>query len=257
MRTDKGLEQFLNTYEISQPGEKQIAMCVDFVKKKLQKKKVRRTSSYCFLVETQMRYMKGEIVVSFMVSLLAMVLLQFTNFFLSQNYFMEITVGIAPFWIVPIILSLMKSRKQGMLELEASSKFSIPKVIAVRVIVNQALAIFMIFSIWLLSSASLESFAWNRLFFAFISFEVASVCFLWFGKVSTRNGLFSVLMWSVVMMTLLVQEEMIIFMQMVNSMALFLITLILMGVSWMVLYRYIKSISFEREDERWNLSWIE
>lgn len=253
MRDDKSLEQLLNTYKITQPDEKQLAICVENAKNTIRQKKVRRVHSFWFFIETQVTYMKREMVFSFIVSLMVMLLLQFSSFFLTENYFMEITVGIAPFWVVPIILSFMKSRKYEMLEFESVSKFGIAKIIVVRAIVNQALAILMIFFIWLLSSASLEKFSLNYLFFALISFEVASVCFLWFGKASIKNGIFSVAGWSVSIMLLLCQEEILLVVYAVNSMTLFMIALILLGASLMTLYGYIKTISFEREDERWSL----
>lgn len=257
MGNNTSVVDLLKTYEIVQPGEAQIAMCIEQSKQVAQRKKVRRDERLWFFIETQLRFMSSEVVKSFLFSFGVILVLQVFRFFSNTDNLVKMMVGVAPFLVVPIILSIVKSRRNKMLELESASKFSLVKVIAVRTIINQALAILLIFLIWLFSSVSLKNFALNGLFFSFISFEIAMICFLWFGKSSVKTGVFAVAGWTGMMLIFLSWEKAFFWMEAVNTMALFLITMVLIGISMMVIYGYIKNISFESEEVKWNLSWIE
>lgn len=257
MGNNASVIELLKTYEIAQPGEAQIATCIEQSKQVAQRKKVRRDERLWFFIETQLRFMSREVVTSFLFSLGVMLVLQLFRFFANTDYLVKFMVGVAPFLVVPIILSIVKSNRNKMLELESVSKYSLVKVIAVRTIINEALAILMIFLIWLFSSASLKNFALNGLFFSLISFEIAAISFLWFGKSSVKRCVFSVAGWTGMMWIFLSWEKALFWMEAVNTMALFLITMVLIGISMMVIYGYIKNISFESEEAKWNLSWIE
>lgn len=257
MGNNASVVELLKTYEIVQPGEAQIATCIEQSKQAAQRKKVRRDETFWFFIETQLRFMRREIAVSFLISLVVMLILQLSRFFSKTDNFGEIMVGVAPFLVVPIMLSIAKSKRNRMLELETASKFSLAKILAVRTIINQALAIIMLSLIWLLSSVSLKDFSLNGLFFSLISFEIATICFLWFGKSSVKTGVFSVAGWTGMMMFFLSWENAVFWMQAVNSVALFWITVMLIGIGMLAIYAYMKNISFESEETRWNLGWID
>ncbi|MBQ8519477.1 MAG: hypothetical protein IJ455_07760 [Agathobacter sp.] len=256
MKNNKSLVQLLNTYEIVHPNESQIVECIKQAKQAVQTERVRRDEKLWFLIETQLKFMRGEIALSLFFSFSAIVLLHFLRFFSKTDYLFGIIVGVAPFLVVPIMLSIVKSKQNGMLELETASKFSLAKIIAVRTIINQALAILIIFGVWLFSSVSWKSFSLNVLLFSLISFEMAAICFLWFGKSSIKSGVFSVAGWTGLMLIFLSWEKAIFWMQAINTLALFFLTVASIGISMMAIYGYIKNISFEREEEKWSLSWI-
>ncbi len=257
MKSDVNLTELLNTYEIAQPDEAQITKCIQQSKQAVQIKKVRRDDTLWFFIETQLKFMRREIAVSFLLSLVVMLILQLSRFLSKTDNFFEIMVGGAPFLVVPIMLSIAKSKRNKMLELETASKFSLAKILAVRTIINQALAIIMLSLIWLFSSVSLKSFSMNGLLFSLISFEIAASCFLWFGKSSVKTGVFSVAGWTGIMLIFLSWKKAVIWMEAINSMALLLITMALIGISTMVLYGYVKKVSFESEEEKWNLGWTD
>lgn len=257
MKSNVDIAAILRTYEIVQPKESQIAECIKQAQSVMQTKHVRRDKSLWFFIETQIKFMKGEMMFSFLLSMGLMLMLQLFKSLLKVEFLSEISVGIAPFLVVPIIFSMAKSKRDGMLELETASKLGLQRIIVVRIVANQALAIVMISLIWLISSAALENFAMNRLYFSLISFEITSICFLWFGKSSVKTGVFSAMGWMVLMWFLLAWEDAIVLMQKVNSMVLGLLVVVLVGISMMVMYAYMKNISFESEDKKWNLGWTD
>lgn len=257
MKSDVNLTEFLNTYEIAQPEESQITDCIKRAKQVVQIKRVQRDERLLFFIETQLKFMKGEMIFSFLASIGLMIMIKFFQSFVKVKFFSEISVGIAPFMVVPIIYSIAKSKKVGMLELESVSKIGLQRIIALRIIVNQALAILMISLIWWASCATLENFTMNRLYFSLISFEIAAICFLWFGKSSIKAGVFSVAAWTGMMLIFLSWEKAFFWMQTVNSMALLLITMALIGISTIVIYEYVKNVSFESEETKWNLGWTD
>lgn len=257
MKSDVNLTELLNTYEIAQPDEAQIKKCIQQSKQAVQIKKVRRDDTLWFFIETQLKFMRREIAVSFLLSLVVMLILQLSRFFSKTDNFFKIMVGGAPFLVVPIMLSIAKSKRNRMMELETASKLSLAKILAVRTIINQALAIIMLFLIWLLSGVGLKDFSMNGLLFSLISFEIAAIFFLWFGKSSIKIGVFSVVGWTVMMLIFLSWEKAVLWMEAVNSVALFWITLMLIGFGMMMIYAYIKNISFESEETKWNLGWTD
>ena len=257
MKSSIAVENLLNTYEIPKPDPKHMETCVRQAKLAVQTKEVRREASPWFLIESQIKYIRGEILLSFLISLVAILLLQFAKVISGNDAWMEITIGAAPFLLVPIVLSLVKSRKNGMLELETASKFGVAKIIGVRILINQALAIGMIVMMWLFSSVALEMFALNRLLFSLIFFETASICFLWFGKASVKSGIFSAAVWTGILLLFLSWEKAAFWMNAVNSVVLILVTLAVIGISLLMIDVYRKEISLESEDTKWNLSWTD
>lgn len=257
MRNKSSVEQLLKTYEVAQPEEKQIVECMKYAKNAMQIKRVRHDDSLWFFLETQMKFMTREIIFSFFISLAVMFLLQISKLFSRADNLMAVSVGVAPFLVVPIIISVVKSKNDGMLELETASRFGLQKILAARTIINQALAILMITFIWLVCGIGLNDFSTNRLFFSLISFEITSICFLWFGKSSAKTGGFFATGWMVAMLIFLSWEKAVRWMEAVNSVALFLITAMFVGAGMMAIYVHMKNISFESEETKWNLGWID
>lgn len=257
MRRDKDIENLLKSYEVGQPDEGQIAECIKQAKHVVQIKKVRRNDSLWFFIAAQLKFMKGQVAVSFLFSLVIMLVLKLLRVVSTVDNLLEISVGIAPFLAVPIICSIVKSKRCAMMELECASRYSLQKVIVARMIINQALAIILIYLMWMFSNVHLDNFALNQLLFALISFEIASSCFLWFGKTSVKRGVFSVVGWMAIMAILLSSEKVVSWMLAVNTVALCLITSLVVVISMITIYEYVKNISFESEEAKWNLGWID
>lgn len=257
MKDDAKAAELLRAYTVTQPDESRMMECVEQARSALPIRSVRRAHSLWFFIETQIKFMKWEMVFAFLFSVGLMLLLQMFQSLLKVEFFSEISVGIAPFLAVPIICSIVKSKREGMLELEAVSKIGLQRIVTVRIIMNQALAIIMIFLIWFAGSIAVEDFVMNRLLFSLISFEITSICFLWFGKSSVKTGVFFTAGWMVMMWFLLAWDKAEVWMQKANSMVLGLIMVSLIGISQMVLYGYIRNLSFESEEAGWNLGWTD
>lgn len=253
MRDDRKIEEWLRSYEIAQPKERQIEVCVKRSQEAFKVQTVTRAESLWFFIETQMAFMKREILFVFCFSFSLLLALWLFQALWRIEYFVEVSVEIAPFLVIPIIRSITKSRQEGMLELESSAKLGIGKIIAVRTIFNHALAICMIFLIWLVSSALMEEFVLNRLLFSFISFEITAICFLFFGRSSINAGIGFVIGWTIGTWILLGWEDVAFLMWSINTLILGGMTILLMVVSMFVLYRYVKNlVVLEREEIKWN-----
>ena len=252
MKDDRKIEEWLSSYEIVQAKEEQITACIKKAQEVFKVQKVRRADSLWFFMETQMKFMKREILFSFCLSVGLLLALRLFQSLWNVEYLSDVSVGIAPFLVVPIIRSIAKSRQEGMLELETSAKFGLRKIITVRTIFNQGLAICMIFLIWLGNSVFMEAFVLNRLLFSFISFEIAAICFLWFGTSSVTTGICSAAGWTIWTWILLGWEDIAFLLWNINSLVLGCMTMFLCVASMLALYGYVRNLSFESEDERWN-----
>lgn len=252
MKDNRKIEEWLSSYEIAQPKEEQIKACIKKSQEVFKVQTVRRADSLWFFMETQMKFMKREILFSFCLSVGLLFALRLFQSLWKMECLSDVSVGIAPFLVVPIIRSIAKSRQNGIMELETSAKFGLGKIITARTIFNQGLAICMIFLIWLGNSVFMEAFVLNRLLFSFISFEIAAICFLWFGTSSVIVGICSAAGWTIWTWILLGWEDIAFLLWNVNSLVLGCMTMFLCVVSMLTLYRYVKNLSFESEDARWN-----
>ena len=257
MRDNGAVETFLKSYEIPEPDERQVSECIKHAKNIMKVNKVPRDDSLRFFLETQMKYMRGEVVFSVCFSIGMLLLLAMTMFWELSNDLLKTSVEMAPFLVTPIFISIKKSRFYGMMELEMACKHSLQKILAARILLNEILGVLVLSLFWLAGGVSMENFEMNRLFFSLISFSVTCICFLWFGKKSIRTGVFAGAAWTLLTMILLSWDAVIPWMIAINSVALFLITLVMGIVVVMVTGRYIKQISFESEELKWNFGWID
>ena len=257
MKHKASVETLLRTYEIAQPDETKIRACIQQVEEIMKTEQKENGKDLRFFLETQLRFMRGEIVLSFVFSIGLMILMQMFNLFPNGNTAMGAVVGTAPFLVVPVIFSVVKSNSYGMMELEMASKWGIEKIIATRLFGNQVIALLVITILWLIASAGEQIFQLQWLFFAILSFEVTTICFLWFGKSSLKGGLCWTMGWVGVLLFVLSRKETFQFIEKVSSIAMFVLVLGMIGMSIFAGIRYIQRVSMEREEMKWNLSWID
>lgn len=257
MKDSGTIKNLLKKYDIPQVDENQISECIKVSRNAMMMKKVRRDDSLQFFVETQMQYMRKETVFSVCFVICLLFVLAVTRIMTLSDDLLNVSVGIAPFLVVPIIISMKKSKFYGMIELEMASKHSLKKIIALRIFFNQIMGAFVILLTWLLGGIRIKTFEINLLFFSFISFAIASITFLYFGKSAIKYGVSATLVWTLMTIIFLSWDKAVVCMLAINSMVLFAVT-VMMGVAVAVTtVRYIKQVSFESEEEKWNLRWID
>ena len=255
MKRNRNVEEWLRSYEIEKPKEEQIAECMKQIQQIRRVERIRRTESLSFLIETQVKFMKMEILFSFFLSIGALLLLQIAKSMLKLPYITNIadaSIGISPFLAVPMIHSISKSRKEGMFELEACARHGIQRIMMIRTILNQALAIAFISFIWMINSMAMESFLMNRLFFSLISFETTAICFLWFGTSSIYRGACSAIGWMIMNWLFLTWKGSLFWVYQINSMVSGCAAVVLIGISMLAFVRYARTVSLESEELRWN-----
>ena len=256
MSRDFCLEESLKAYEVAPADESQIAECIRQSKLVLGERK-KSKGDIAFFMEVQLRFMRKEILFSFLIEIGLMLLLQMLKVFGNGNTIMGALAGVAPFLVVPVMQSVARSSRCGMLELETASRWGIQKIIAARLFGTQVLAVGTICFMWLISCASMEKIILQWLFMALISFEATTICFLWFGKSSLKSGVVWTMAWISVVFGVLSRKELVLLVESVSSVALFMASLLMLGACIAAGWRYIKNVCVESEEKKWNLSWIE
>lgn len=253
MRSDKNVNAFLQSYEIAPAARKEIDYCIHELKSVITNSTVRNIPSMRYFFEIQLKLMKDEVMLSLCFSIGLFALLQFLERILNLTLHMDTVIGIAPFLIVPVFLSIIKSKRARMFEMEAVSWLGMNRNIVIKLSINQMLAIVLILLVWIMASISGGMFLFNRFLFSMILFEGTLIGMLLLGKFSINGA--AIIVTTLMITTLYLSRSTVILLWVyhMNSILLGLITVLTIIFGQFIVKSYANKISFENEVLEWNL----
>lgn len=255
---DKELEKFLETFEVPGFSEAAKRKCIDNMKNAA-KPTAKEQRFFLFdLMKIQFTYLwKERILYLFAVSLFAAVLLIFLLLTGSEAEMrmtgFVVNVGMAPLFIIPMLISLYRSKKARMGEFEAACKYDLRKMVVSRLLVNGVVAFAVMILLWVAVGIRTYDFAMSRLFLSLIVYNVTLICSLWFGRKSMTRGILGSAVWLTAAGVLMGSDTRISIIYEADSFVSFAGLAVSCAALACVIYKYAKNTSFEGEDARWNL----
>lgn len=258
---DDRIHELLGSFDVPAVSEDQIEKCIAASKRAYRPKKNTKKSSVFTLLKTQISYMTKEYhaMLSLLAVLASIVLCIelpsiFPIFGGRLNILSAVCIGSAPVFIAPVVTSVMLSAKSGMTELEASCKYNLQKLVFARMLITGIIAFISMAVIWLVSGIRTEDYSINRLLFSVISFNITAALILGFGKRSIVSGITAASVWAAVAIAFLMSSRTMEFIYTVNLSAVLIAFAATLAAALSMAYNYMKNISFESEERKWNFA---
>lgn len=197
--TNKELKKILIGFEVPPASAQAKADCAEAVKKAAAKTKKCRSSVW-YLIKIQLGYVeKGSLLSAFFIAGLTATLLSLLALLrgqadLPQSMFAA-AVAAVPLCAVPLLITMLRSRRAGMAELEAACKYNLQRLVAVRLLINGFAALAAIVAVWFIGGMMSGDFALNRLLLSAVSYNITLACVLCFGKRSVVKGFSAGAVW--------------------------------------------------------------
>lgn len=255
--TNKELKRALMLAQIPEASPQARADCVSAVKTAAAGIKKRRASVW-YLIKVQLSYVeKGSLLSAFFIAGLTAALLSLLALLrgqadLPQSVFAA-AVATVPLCAVPMLITMLRSQRAKMAELEAACKYNLQRLVAVKMLINGIAALTAIVIIWLVGGIIANDFAPNRLLLSAVSYNVTLTCVLCFGKRSAVKGFSAGAVWGLLAGAAMGFEKIRAVFYALNcfiSLGVLALSLIILTYSFL---RYSKSISFETEAAKWSL----
>lgn len=253
MRGNKSINSFLQSYEIGPLEDKIIDDCIHEMEAVISNGTVKNIPSIRYFVEIRLRLMKDEILLSLCLSIGLFTLLHFLERTLNLILHMDTVIGIAPFLVVPIFMSIVRSKRTRMFEFEAVSWLGMNRTLAIKLSINQMLAIALLLITWIMAGIAGDEFILNRFFFSMTIFEVVLISMLQLGRSSINGAGFLVAAFIVAAVALSRSTALLLWIYHVDSILLCFIICVTVICAQLIVKRYSSKITFENEVLKWNL----
>ena len=248
---DEKLKELLSAYTVPNAQPEQIKIAI----KKAQMVIVRTIPTRPFSLWTQIKvqatYLSKWFYLSCMgIALLCLVLSAVTEMTRATSIFF----GISPLFLFPCAAMFYRVVSSGMMEIEASCKYSMTKLFLGKLVVLGAVVSALIFITAMPAGFSGNGYSIRPLLLAFISFTLTTTVILWFGKRNLKLGIVCGAIWSISIFGLSIWD---VSYEFIDNLSLWIVLLIfIFGLVAVLLtvYRYIKEISYEGVRETWNFS---
>jgi drug/metabolite transporter (DMT)-like permease len=245
---DERLHQLLAAYKVPDAGAEQIRLMCG----KAETARTRRIPTRSFSLLTQMRVQAMYISKWFYIACGSLAILYIAiSAAMSMKNNAALFFGISPLFILPCAAVFYRTVTNGMLELEASSKYRMEKLFMGKLFLLGAV-VSLLLSVSGIMSGLLFGSAIRSALLAFVSFTATAAIMLWFGKRRARRGFACGMVWGVMSIAFVIWDRSRLFLETASLLFVSLIFLIAVGFVFLAAIRFAKNISFEGVREEWN-----
>lgn len=244
---DKDLKEILSTYAVESENAEQIQHLSAIIKSTMKRSIKTKPFSILHQMKVQATYLsKWFYLIHFIISLFILCLLIFNKTTTSTVIFF----GMSPLFIIPSIVAFYRTIYDGMLELESSCKYSLSQIYAAKLLMLGIAVSVSIVLVWSLNGLLLNTFNIRPLIFGLISFSIACVAILCFGKRNILTGFIFGGMWCVMSWSASLSNYTQIALEEINTISAFLILIGTLIIGVILINNYLKKITYERERKK-------
>ena len=256
---DKDINSLLEAFEVPAASIDAKIKCINNVKAMLPQPSSTRLLSMWGLVRAQASYM-GKIEMAcfhFVFTIVSMIALHigaspFTDEALVSLCSLKVSISLAPFLVLPLIITLVRSHKVGMVELEDSCKYNLQKIVVARLLISGVVALCAIIILWIIAGQQIGNHSIGRLFYSVASYNISLILCLWFGKRTMVKGIIASVAWTGFVCVIVQSEGVVLAIGNISRYVSFEVFLVSIVASILAAAQYIKFTSYESENIRWN-----
>jgi hypothetical protein len=248
---DERLKQILSNYKVPDVQPEQIDLVCQKAGAVLKRKMPTRSFSILAQMKVQATYLTKWFYISCGLLALLCLTISVIASMESTGSIIAVFFGISPLFILPCVIVFYQTIANGMLELEAASKYSMTKLFLGKLLTLGAVvsALLLITSI---IGGVLTGSTIRPVLLAFLSFTATATVVLWFGKRSMKRGLVCGAVWGVASIAISVWDKGQMFFETVNSLFIWLAFFVAIAFACLAAIRFVRNISFEGVCEGWN-----